>query len=208
MRAAWYERQGPARDVLVVGEMPDPAPGPGEVRIRVAASGINPGEVKKRVGWQGSAMPFPRVVPHSDGAGVIDAVGAGVAATRLGQKAWCYGAQSYRPFGTAADCVVVPEGLALELPAHADDAMLEQAACLGIPGITGFRAVFAVSSRVSGSTSANTGVAPACTTAAAVAVKVMAGTTTSSPEPTPRATSAKCSAAVHEFSASACGAPT
>ena len=72
MRAAWYEQRGPAREVLVVGEMPQPLPGEGEVRIRLAFSGINPGDVKKRSGWQGSPMPYPRVVPHSDGAGVID----------------------------------------------------------------------------------------------------------------------------------------
>jgi len=76
--------------------------------IRLAFSGINPGDVKKRSGWQGSPIPFPRVVPHSDGAGVIDAVGPGVPAARVGQAAWCYGAQSYRAFGTAAEHVVVP----------------------------------------------------------------------------------------------------
>jgi NADPH2:quinone reductase len=144
MRAAWYERRGPARDVLVVGEMPLPRPGDGEVRIRLAFSGINPGDVKKRSGWQGSPMPHPRVVPHSDGAGVIDAVGAGVPQARIGQAAWCYGAQSYRPFGTAAEAVVVPAALAVALPdgTHSRPDLLEQAACLGIAGITGHRAVF------------------------------------------------------------------
>lgn len=145
MRAAWYERRGPARDVLVVGEMPQPSPGKGEVRIRLAFSGINPGDVKKRSGWQGSPMPYPRVVPHSDGAGVIDAVGAGVPEARVGETVWCYGAQSYRPFGTAAEFVVVPAELAVPLPEAADQqtSLLEQAACLGIAGITGHRAVFA-----------------------------------------------------------------
>lgn len=145
MQAAWYERRGPAREVLVVGDMPRPDPGPGEVRIRLACSGINPGDVKKRSGWQGSTMPFPRVIPHSDGAGVIDAVGAGVPPSRLGEAAWCYGAQSYRPFGTAAEHVVVPAGLAVALPAGAasDPGLMEQAACLGIAGITGYRSVFA-----------------------------------------------------------------
>lgn len=145
MRAAWYERRGPAREVLVVGEMPPPEPGAGEVRIRLAYSGINPGDVKKRGGWQGSPMPFARVVPHSDGAGVIDAVGPGVSEARLGQAAWCYGAQSYRAFGTAAEQVVVPAELAVPLPdaAHSQPDLLEQAACLGIAGITGHRAVLA-----------------------------------------------------------------
>jgi len=117
MRAAWYERRGPARDVLVVGEMPDPHPGPGEVRISLSVSGISPGDVKKRAGWQGSPMPYPRVVPHSDGAGVIDETGPGVDADRVGEPAWCYGAQSYRAFGTAAEYVVVPAALAVPLPA-------------------------------------------------------------------------------------------
>src|SRR5262249_54480775 len=79
MKAAWYERQGAPREVLVVGEMPDPHPGPGEVRIRIAASGINPGDVKKRQDAFRYGMPFPRVIPHSDGAGQVDEVGAGVA---------------------------------------------------------------------------------------------------------------------------------
>ncbi len=145
MRAAWYERRGPAREVLVVGEMPTPEPGAGEVRIRLAFSGINPGDVKKRSGWQGSPMPFPRVVPHSDGAGVIDAVGPDVPAARVGEAVWCYGAQSYRAFGTAAEHVVVPAALAVALPegAGTEPGLLEQAACLGIAGITGHRAVFA-----------------------------------------------------------------
>lgn len=131
--------------MLVVGEMPLPIPGDGEVRIRLAYSGINPGDVKKRSGWQGSPMPYPRVVPHSDGTGVIDAVGAGVPQARVGQAVWCYGAQSYRAFGTAAEAVVVPAALAVPLPDGADARpdLLEQAACLGIAGITGYRAVFA-----------------------------------------------------------------
>jgi NADPH2:quinone reductase len=145
MRAVWYERRGPARDVLVVGEMSQPVPGEGELRIRLAFSGINPGDVKKRSGWQGSPMPYPRVVPHSDGAGVIDAVGPGVPAARVGEAVWCYGAQSYRAFGTAAESVVVPAALAVPLPAGAaaQPELLEQAACLGVAGITGYRAVFA-----------------------------------------------------------------
>jgi NADPH2:quinone reductase len=115
-----------------------PEPGPGEVRIRVAASGINPGDVKKRQDTFGVGMPFPRVIPHSDGAGVIDAVGDGVPAARVGERAWCFGAQSYRPFGTAAEYVVVPAEQAVPLP---DRVSSEQGACLGIPGITAHRAV-------------------------------------------------------------------
>ena len=125
--------------------MPTLTPADGEVRIRLTYSGISPGDVKKRSGWQGSPMPFPRVVPHSDGSGVIDAVGRGVPESRIGQLVWCYGAQSYRPFGTAAEQVLVPSALAVPLPAKAatQPDILEQAACLGIAGITGYRSVFA-----------------------------------------------------------------
>jgi NADPH:quinone reductase len=140
MRAAWYDQQGPARDVLRVGELDRPEPGPGEVRVRISFSGINPGDVKKRQGWLGSAMPYPRVVPHSDGAGVIDAVGTGVDAGRIGRRVWVYGAQSYRPAGTAAAATVVPQDLAVDLPDPISD---EVGAALGIPGITAHRAVFA-----------------------------------------------------------------
>ena len=82
MKAAWYERQGPPSEVLVVGEMTTPDPGPGEVRIRVEASGVNPGDVKKRTDQFGLGMPFPRVIPHSDGAGVIEDVGDRVSSSR------------------------------------------------------------------------------------------------------------------------------
>src|SRR5262249_18442410 len=107
MRAAWYERQGPAREVLQVGEMPTPIPAAGEVRIRVAASGINPGDIKKRQDSFGLGMPYPRVIPHSDGAGRVDQVGEGVSSDWVGRAVWCYGAQSYRPFGTAAEFTIV-----------------------------------------------------------------------------------------------------
>lgn len=118
--------------------MPDPEPAEGEVRIEVAASGINPGDVKKRQDAFGVGMPFPRVVPHSDGAGTIDRVGEGVSRSRLGERVWCYGAQTYRPFGTAAEFVTVPSEQAVRLP---DGVSFEQGACLGIPGITAHRAV-------------------------------------------------------------------
>lgn len=140
MRAAWYDRQGPADDVLRVGELPDPQPGPGEVRVRLTWSGVNPGDIKKRQGWLGSAMPYPRVVPHSDGSGVIDALGSGVDRGRAGRRVWVHGAQSYRPFGTAAEATVLPDRLAVDLPDEVGD---EVGAALGIPGITAHRAVFA-----------------------------------------------------------------
>src|SRR3954471_577009 len=139
MRAAWYERPGPAAEVLQVGEMAEPEPSPGEVRVRVALSAVNPGDTKKRGDWLGYRMPFPRIVPHSDGSGVIDAVGRGVDRGRIGQRVWMYGAQSYRPFGTAAELTVVPAEQAVLLPPDVSD---EIGACLGIPGITAHRAVF------------------------------------------------------------------
>jgi NADPH:quinone reductase len=138
MKAAWYEKQGPARDVLKVGEMAAPTAGPGEVRIRISASGINPGDTKKRGDAFGVGMPYPRVIPHSDGAGRIDQIGPGVSAEWTGRNVWCYGAQSYRAFGTAAEFTVIPVDHVAPLPANVS---LEQGACLGIPGITGHRAV-------------------------------------------------------------------
>lgn len=138
MKAAWYEKQGASRDVLVVGEMDDPQPRAGEVRIRVAFSGVNPGDVKKREDAFGLGMPYPRVIPHSDGSGTVDAVGEGVSREWIGRRVWCFGAQSYRPFGTAAEYTVVPLKQLVQLP---ENVSLEQGACLGIPGITAHRAV-------------------------------------------------------------------
>lgn len=138
MRAAWYERQGPAQEVLTVGAMPDPTPGPGEVRVRVRYSAVHVGDVGKRLGHWGSTMSFPRVVPHGDGSGVVDQVGDGVPADRLGETVWVFLAQSYRPFGTAAELVVVPAEHAVRIP---DGKSQVDFAGLGIPGITGHRAV-------------------------------------------------------------------
>jgi NADPH2:quinone reductase len=138
MRAAWYEQQGPAREVLRVGVMADPTPGAGEVRIRIAASGVNPGDIKKRQNAFGYGMPYPRVIPHSDGAGQVDLVGAGASADWIGRRVWCYGAQSYRAFGTAAEYAVVPTSQVTPLP---DGVSFEQGACLGIPAITAHRCV-------------------------------------------------------------------
>ncbi|ELP63786.1 NADPH:quinone reductase [Streptomyces turgidiscabies] len=133
MLASWYDQQGPAADVLQYGELPDPTPGPGEVRVHVTVSAANPGDTKKRSGWTGSAMPYPQVIPHSDAAGTVDA-------RRVGQRVWVYGAQSYRPFGTAAQYTVAPGDLAVPLPDHLTD---DLGASLGIPGITAHRTVFA-----------------------------------------------------------------
>jgi NADPH:quinone reductase len=140
MRAVWYDEQGPAGAVLQIGDVSAPEPGRGEVRVRMRLSGVNPGDTKKRRGWLGSTMPFPRVIPHSDGVGLVESVGEEVDHARVGGRVWVYGAQSYRPFGTAAQLTVVPAHQAVEMP---DDVSDEMGACLGIPGITAHRAVFA-----------------------------------------------------------------
>jgi NADPH:quinone reductase len=136
MRAAWYERNGPAREVLVVGTLPDPEPGHGEVRVRIAASGVNPSDWKTRSGSR--PMAGPRVIPHSDGAGTIDRVGPGVPPSRAGQRVWIWNGQWNRPFGTAAEYITVPAEQAVPLP---DGTTFEQGACLGIPALTAWRAL-------------------------------------------------------------------
>ena len=138
MKAAWYERQGAARDVFSVGRMDESRPLAGEVRIRIAFSGVNPGDVKKRQDAFGFGMLYPRVIPHSDGSGTLEEVGEGVSREWVGRRVWCYGAQSYRPFGTAAEYTVVPLQQVVPLP---EGVPFEQGACLGIPGITAHRAV-------------------------------------------------------------------
>ncbi len=135
MRAAWYSKNGEARDVLIVGDMPDPTPGPGEVRIRMATSGVNPSDVKSR---RARPMTDERIVPHSDGAGVIDQVGEGVSATRIGERVWTWNAQWQRPMGTASEFVVLPSAQAAHLPDAIDFAA---GACLGIPALTAIQAV-------------------------------------------------------------------
>jgi len=137
MRAAFYERNGAAGDVLTVAEMPAPEPRPGEVRIKLTASGVNPSDVKSREG-RTRKIAFPRVIPHSDGAGVIDKLGDGVPAQRLGQRVWIWNAQWKRAFGTCADYVTLPADLAVPLPDRVSD---EAGACLGIPAMTACHAV-------------------------------------------------------------------
>jgi NADPH:quinone reductase len=138
MRAVWYERNG-AADVLHIGEMPDPTPGPGEVRIRVVTSGINPSDWKRRQGLT-RRMEFPRVIPHQDGAGVIDRIGPGVSESRLGERVWLYQAQIGRAFGTAAEYTVQPAIRAVPLPPNTSFA---EGAGLGVPAMTAHRCVCA-----------------------------------------------------------------
>jgi NADPH:quinone reductase len=137
MRAAWYEKNGAAAEVLNVGEVETPRPGPGEVRVRLATSGVNPSDVKSRAGTA-RKIAYPRVIPHSDGAGEIDGVGEGVPPSRVGERVWTWNGQWKRAFGTAAEYVVLPSAQAVALPAHIDFAA---GACLGIPALTAWHAL-------------------------------------------------------------------
>jgi NADPH2:quinone reductase len=136
MRAASYESNGPARAVLRVGEVETPQPGRGEVRVRLLASGVNPSDVKSRAGLT-RKIAFPRVIPHSDGAGEIDRVGEGVPAARLGERVWVWNGQWRRASGTAAEHIVLPAEQAVRLP---DNVSPEAGACLGIPAYTAWQA--------------------------------------------------------------------
>jgi NADPH2:quinone reductase len=129
MKATWYERNGAAAEVMVVGEMPTPKPADGEVLVRLHTSGVNPSDVKSRM-----ARPLggPRIVPHSDGAGVIEAVGEGVSSRRVGERVWIWNAQWQRPHGTSAQYVVLTSEQAVSMP---DSLTFEAGACMGIPGL-------------------------------------------------------------------------
>jgi NADPH:quinone reductase len=137
MRAAYYSEQGAARDVLRLGEQPTPEAGPGEVRVRLRTSGVNPSDWKVRRGGFGRGLIAPLIIPHSDGAGDIDAVGADVP-DRIGERVWIWNGQWKRPHGTAAEYIVVPSAQAVRLPQNVSYA---EAACLGIPALTAVQAV-------------------------------------------------------------------
>ena len=140
MRAAWFEDFGPASEALLVGELPDPEVGPGEVQVRIDTSGVNPSDVKKRAGAFPDLLKEGPVVPHSDGAGVITAVGKGVEASRVGERVWLYQAQHNRRLGTAAHVVVLDQRRAATLP---DNVSVQVGACMGIPAMTAHRCVYA-----------------------------------------------------------------
>jgi len=140
MHAAWFESFGSAQDVLQVSEKDTPEVGSGEVLVRMATSGINPSDVKKRAGSFPSLVDLGYVIPNSDGAGVIEAVGEGVDEGRVGERVWIYQAQYGRRFGTAAEYVTIDESRAPMLP---DNASFEVGACMGIPAMTAHRCVFA-----------------------------------------------------------------
>ena len=139
MRAVWYDRQGPAREVLVTGELPTPEPKLGQVRVRLEASGVNPSDTYRR---RGAVPPeYPRVVPNSDGAGVVDKVGEGVARAWMGKRVWLYnGQRNGRWMGTAAEYIALDADLVTELPDHVSFA---QGATLGIPAMTAHGCAFA-----------------------------------------------------------------
>lgn len=137
MRAAYYEKNGPAAEVLHIGEVETPTPGPGEVRVRLKTSGINPSDVKGRAGLT-RKIAFPRVIPHSDGAGEIDMIGPGVPPARKGERVWTFHAAWKRPSGTAAEYVVLPAAQAVPLPANTS---FEAGAGLAIPAMTAWYAV-------------------------------------------------------------------
>lgn len=138
MKAAWYEQQGAAKEVLHLGTMPIPQIEPNEVLIKLHTSGINPSDVKKRQGIREN-MQYPRIIPHSDGAGMIEKVGNKVLSHDIGQRVWVYNARWGRALGTAAEFVAVPAHLAIPLPSTIS---FEVGACLGIPAFTAHRCVF------------------------------------------------------------------
>lgn len=135
MKAAYYEKNGPARDVLVVGDKPVRQPGGGEVLVRVCASGVNPSDVKSR-----AARPLSGdyVIPHSDGAGVVEAVGDGVSPSRIGERVWLWNGQWKRVDGTAAETITLAADQAVVLP---DGVGFDVGACAGIPLLTAIQAV-------------------------------------------------------------------
>lgn len=142
MRAITYDRFGPASEVLTLKDLPTPDPAAGEVLVRLATSGVNPSDLRAREGGRPGVTkpPFPIIIPHSDGAGVIEAVGEGVDPARIGERVWIWNGQWRRAFGTAAEYIALPAGQAVPLP---DATSFEQGATLGIPGLTAAHAVMA-----------------------------------------------------------------
>ena len=139
MRAIWYDRQGPAREVLVAGELPTPVPERGEALVRLMASGVNPSDTYMRGGTSGP-MAYPRIVTQSDGAGIVEAVGSGVPAAWVGRRVWLYnGQRNGRWMGTAAEFISLDVDLLTPLPDHVSFA---EGATLGIPCMTAHRCVF------------------------------------------------------------------
>lgn len=134
MKAAWYENIGAAAEVLQVGETSDPTPNVGEVLVEIKSSGLNPSDVKTRAGARGE-LQFPKVIPHSDGGGVITAVGEGIDKSRIGERVWIWNGAFGRAFGTCAKMIALPSEQAVSLP---EGTSFEAAACMGIPASTAY----------------------------------------------------------------------
>ena len=140
MKAAWFEEFGAAGEVLQIGKREKPNPSHGEVLVKLKTSGVNPSDVKKRAGSAAGLLDAGPVIPHSDGAGIIEEVGVGVPDSRLDERVWIYNAQLGRQHGTAAEYVTVPSEMAIRLPDKTD---YLTGACMGIPAMTAHRCVFA-----------------------------------------------------------------
>jgi len=138
MKAAWFEKFGTPAESIIIGEQPKPEVGDGEVLVKLKTTGINPSDVKKRMGAFPNLLDTGHVIPHSDGAGIIEAVGKGVSPERIGERVWVYQAQYARMLGTAAEFVCIDAVRAAKLP---DNVSFEIGACLGIPAMTAHRIV-------------------------------------------------------------------
>ena len=138
MQAAWYEAIGSAEEVLHVGKIDDPSPLEGEVLVEIKASGVNPSDVKTRAGARGE-LQFPRIIPHSDGGGIIVEVGEGVSEDRIGERVWIWNGAFGRAYGTCAELMALSSSQAV---AMSEDVSFETAACLGIPASTAYYGVF------------------------------------------------------------------
>ena len=138
MQAAWYTAIGSAEEVLHVGEVDDPSPLAGEVLVDIKTSGVNPSDVKTRAGARGE-LQFPRIIPHSDGGGIIIKVGEGVSEDRVGERVWIWNGAFGRAHGTCAEQMALPSSQAI---AMSENVSFETAACLGIPAATAYYGVF------------------------------------------------------------------
>ena len=139
MKAVWYESIGEAEQVLNYGDLEDPQINDGEVLVKLNTSGVNPSDVKIRAGARGE-LQFPRIIPHSDGGGIIVEVGEEVSEDRIGERVWIWNGAFGRAFGTCAELIVLPSSQAVAMP---ENVSFETAACLGIPASTAYYGIFA-----------------------------------------------------------------
>ena len=139
MKAVWYESIGEAEQILNYGDLEDPQINDGEVLVKLNTSGVNPSDVKIRAGARGE-LQFPRIIPHSDGGGIIVEVGEEVSEDRIGERVWIWNGAFGRAFGTCAELIVLPSSQAVAMP---ENVSFETAACLGIPASTAYYGIFA-----------------------------------------------------------------